>query len=159
MRSMRSIVFSGGGIRCLSFAGVLSAIENIHGPGCWNQVREVSGASGGAIFAFIIAANISAKKVIDVLKTDDIKDSIREMRVGRSYLDHFRAIAEERSVCGFKPLQNMVTKIVQLKFSSEHNHARILSSDWQTLHVPSLQSHVGPGGIHGLLYECGCARG
>ena len=118
MRSMRSIVFSGGGIRCLSFAGVLSAIENIHGPGCWNQVREVSGASGGAIFAFIIAANISAKKVIDVLKTDEIKDSIREMRVGRSYLDHFRAIAEERSVCGFKPLQNMVTKIVQLKFSS-----------------------------------------
>ena len=71
---IKNLVFSGGGIKCISYIGVLKYLEE---NGLLEHVTDIVGSSGGAIFAFMVTIGynyIDLSNLILQLDFDDLKD-------------------------------------------------------------------------------------
>lgn len=71
---IQNLVFSGGGVKALAYAGVLKALEE---KGIQSQIKAVAGASGGAMMAAFFAVGYRAdeiKKIMDITDFTKFKD-------------------------------------------------------------------------------------
>ncbi len=69
LTTYRNLVFEGGGVRGIAYAGALSALEK---RGTLQQIERVGGTSVGAITALLVALNYSADEMKTVLDDLDI---------------------------------------------------------------------------------------
>lgn len=69
LTNYRNLVFEGGGVRGIAYAGALSALEQ---RGILQHIERVGGTSVGAITALLVALNYSADEMRTVLDNLDI---------------------------------------------------------------------------------------
>jgi len=69
MHKIENLIFSGGGVKVISYVGAIQALEE---KGI-ATVRKVGGTSGGAIVSLCLALGYSAEELIDVMMTIDFK--------------------------------------------------------------------------------------
>ena len=71
---IKNLVFSGGGIKCISYIGVLKYLEENN---MIKDIQSIAGSSGGAIFAFILILGYTYHELyllINGLNFEEIKD-------------------------------------------------------------------------------------
>jgi NTE family protein len=66
----QNLVFEGGGVKGIAYAGALQVLE---AKGILNDIRRVGGASAGAINAVLVGLNYTLTEVESILKTLDFK--------------------------------------------------------------------------------------
>jgi NTE family protein len=71
LTTYRNLVFEGGGVRGIAYAGALSALEQ---RGTLQKIERVGGTSVGAVTALLVALNYSA---------DEIKTVLDELNIGQ----------------------------------------------------------------------------
>ncbi len=64
MSQFRNLVFEGGGVKGIAYAG---ALEVLDGEGILKDIRRVAGTSAGAITAALVALGVGAKDVGDIV--------------------------------------------------------------------------------------------
>ncbi len=73
-RSIENLVFEGGGIKGIAYAGALKALET---HGVLSNVKRVAGTSTGAIMALLVSLKLTANTIhdiIDSIDTESVKD-------------------------------------------------------------------------------------
>lgn len=71
---VKNLVFSGGGIKCISYIGILKYLEENN---MIKDIQSIAGSSGGAIFAFILILGYTYHELyllINGLNFEEIKD-------------------------------------------------------------------------------------
>ena len=71
----RNLVFEGGGVKGIAYAGVMEVLEE---KDILSSVERVGGTSAGAINAVLTALNFSNAEVLDILKTLDFNNFLDE---------------------------------------------------------------------------------
>lgn len=71
MNQIENLVFKGGGVLGIAYAGAIESLEKI---GMLNQIKRVAGTSAGSIIATLIALKYSSKEIKDVLNSTNFKD-------------------------------------------------------------------------------------
>ncbi|MBI1781389.1 MAG: patatin-like phospholipase family protein [Sphingobacteriales bacterium] len=66
-----NLVFEGGGIRGLAYAGALKALEE---KGILNNIEKTGGTSAGAIAALMVSLNYSPKEIDSIMRNLDLED-------------------------------------------------------------------------------------
>lgn len=64
IKKVENLVFSGGGVKVISYAGVLEVLEE---QGYLKQIKKVAGASGGAIAALCISLGYNSQEIKAIL--------------------------------------------------------------------------------------------
>jgi NTE family protein len=67
----RNLVFEGGGVKGIAYAGALSVLES---KGILQDITRVAGTSAGAITATLVAVGCSAKDVLDIVGGTPFRD-------------------------------------------------------------------------------------
>ncbi|MCB0647293.1 MAG: patatin-like phospholipase family protein [Saprospiraceae bacterium] len=83
--AIRNLVFEGGGVKGIAYAGALEVLE---GNGYLNLLQNVAGTSAGAITAAMMALNYKASKIKEIILNFDFKqfeDGFDPLRVLTSY--------------------------------------------------------------------------
>jgi predicted acylesterase/phospholipase RssA len=89
MANMVNLVFQGGGVRGMAYAGVLAEMPTSI------AIRSVAGTSAGAIVAALLAIGKSAAEITAILRTDQVRqllhkeevESVQQLRAFISTLD------------------------------------------------------------------------
>lgn len=71
MKKIENLVFKGGGVLGIAYAG---AIESLEEKGILKEVKRVAGTSAGSIIATLIALRFNAKEIKNILQTTDFND-------------------------------------------------------------------------------------
>jgi hypothetical protein len=69
INGLDTIVFSGGGVRGLSYAGVLLAFKDTYGLTIGSHFTTFAGASVGAFFAMVCAIDVDVTEALDAFKS------------------------------------------------------------------------------------------
>lgn len=84
-RKIKNLVFEGGGIKGIAYAGAISVLEENN---LLNQVENVAGASVGSIAALLVGLGYDSKtllKIMNNLNFENLKDSKRYTILGKTY--------------------------------------------------------------------------
>ncbi|MBI4715048.1 MAG: patatin-like phospholipase family protein [Nitrospirae bacterium] len=125
----QNLVFEGGGVKGIAYAGALEALES---RGILSGVTRVGGTSAGAITALLVGLNYSTKEIRDVLGKLDFKkfldDSFGVVRDTERLIQDFGwykgdYLAAQKGAKGFRDLYfmgtNLSTNFGEV-FSAEH---------------------------------------
>lgn len=82
-----NLVFQGGGVRGIAYAGVLDAIPS------YCKIHAVGGTSAGAIVAALLAIGIHGQDLKKILESRDLFNLLEEAQVAR--MDRFKAFYTE----------------------------------------------------------------
>lgn len=68
INKIENLVFAGGGVKVVTYAGAIKALEE---KGHLAHIKKVAGVSGGAITALCVASGYNAREIEDILKNLD----------------------------------------------------------------------------------------
>jgi len=71
MNTIENLVFEGGGVRGIAYAGAIEVLEE---KSILKEVKRVAGTSAGAITAALVSLNYDAASITKVVKATDFKD-------------------------------------------------------------------------------------
>lgn len=83
--ALKNLVFEGGGVKGIAYAGALTVLES---GGYLDDVVNVAGTSAGAITSCLVALNYSASEITDIIQNFDFsnfEDGFDPLRVLTSY--------------------------------------------------------------------------
>lgn len=80
MKNIENIVFKGGGVKGIAYAGVIYELENNN---LLDQVKRVAGTSAGAITATLLSLRYNAQEIHDIINGTDFKSFEDHKNVGR----------------------------------------------------------------------------
>ena len=93
MRTIENLVFKGGGVLGIAYAG---CIEALHRKGILDNIKGVAGTSAGSITAGLVALNYSSSEINDIVSKTNFKsfeDKWDPLRIATKYGlykgDHF----------------------------------------------------------------------
>jgi len=84
-RSIENLVFKGGGVLGIAYAG---AIETLEKEGILKDVKRTAGTSAGAVAAMLISLGYSSKEIVDVLGDTNFKkfqDDLNPLKLTKKY--------------------------------------------------------------------------
>lgn len=85
MDAFQHLVFEGGGVKGIAYAGAIKVLED---KGVLKNIHSVSGTSAGAITAVLLALNYTADRINTVITELDFKsfeDGFNPLRLGTKY--------------------------------------------------------------------------
>lgn len=85
MKNIKNIVFEGGGVLGMAYAGAFSELDRQK---IIPEIERVAGTSAGALFAMLVTLNYDAKTIKNVIDSTDFKtfrDHFNPIRVGTKY--------------------------------------------------------------------------
>lgn len=89
MRSIKQLVFEGGGVKGIAYAGALAVLEEQR---CLHEVKHVAGSSAGAIIALLVSLSYPANELNQLLDIDfkalEDGSSLKTMK-GASFLQNW----------------------------------------------------------------------
>jgi len=71
MSDIENLVFKGGGVLGIAYAGAIEALEE---KGVLQNIKRVAGTSVGAVIAVLVALKYNSKEIKGILKTTSFKD-------------------------------------------------------------------------------------
>ncbi|WP_395476853.1 patatin-like phospholipase family protein [Rickettsia endosymbiont of Pantilius tunicatus] len=89
INNVENLVFSGGGVKVIAYAGALKALEET---GHLSQIKKVAGTSGGAITALCVALGYNPEEIDIILKDIDFNkfaDSVEPQYVISEWIKNF----------------------------------------------------------------------
>ena len=69
-KQWKNLVFEGGGVRCIGYAGALKVLEK---RGVLHSIERVAGTSSGAITAALVAVGYTAEELLELLDSVDFR--------------------------------------------------------------------------------------
>lgn len=84
-RKIENLVFKGGGVLGISYAGAIEALEK---EGILKDIKRTAGTSAGAIAAMLISLGYSAQEIVDVLGDTNFKkfqDDLNPLKLTKKY--------------------------------------------------------------------------
>lgn len=123
---IKNIVFKGGGVLGIAYAGTLEVLEQ---RGVTQNLQRVAGASAGAITALLVALRYSASEIKEIIG----KTSFRIFEDGDIF-DQLDAI-QKYGIHPGKALQNWAESLVVPKLGPKATFAQLRSAGYPDLHV------------------------
>jgi NTE family protein len=84
-RTIENLVFKGGGVLGIAYAGAIEALEK---QGILSQVKRTAGTSAGAVAAALISLGYSSKEIVEVLGDTNFKkfqDDLNPLKLTTKY--------------------------------------------------------------------------
>jgi len=84
-RTIENLVFKGGGVLGIAYAGAIEALEK---EGVLSQVKRTAGTSAGAVAATLISLGYSSKEIVEVLGDTNFKkfqDDLNPLKLTKKY--------------------------------------------------------------------------
>ena len=85
IRTIENLVFKGGGVLGIAYAGAIEALEK---QGILSQVKRTAGTSAGAVAAALISLGYSSKEIVEVLGDTNFKkfqDDLNPLKLTTKY--------------------------------------------------------------------------
>ena len=85
IRTIENLVFKGGGVLGIAYAGAIEALEK---QGILSQVKRTAGTSAGAVAAALISLGYSSKEIVEVLGDTNFKkfqDGLNALKLTTKY--------------------------------------------------------------------------
>lgn len=104
---VKTLVFSGGGVKGISYIGVYKKLEELHKDGVIElDIKTVAGVSIGALVSFAYAMGYNAKELEDIVLELDL-DKLRDVRIkylfskwglesGKKLMETFESLLEKK---------------------------------------------------------------
>jgi len=109
----RNLVFEGGGVKGIAYAGALEILEK---KGCMAQIKKVAGTSAGAISATLVALNYSSKEIENILRETNFS-SFKDGSI-IPFLD-YRRLYKKYGLYKGKAFEKWFSSVIAMKYDSD----------------------------------------